>query len=593
MSFTNRAGLILSFLSCVIFFVGCTGSKFDQNNSNKEAAENYFSEMGGRQIPNSANTNNPLIKNRLAKIEETLQKPIPILTLIENFDENQQTAQTVAITDTRFQADLRDKENKIAQLNEIFGVYPLRESDFFGATQSCRTGKCYRVEMYNFALNQMTNAVVEVDQKTVLSVNKSPLTQPDIPVYLKDLAVSIATTAPEVLTQLGFQPNETQVLMANTKTALNKSRCERSKHLCVAPTFTKDGRALWAITDLTDLNLVGVRWTNTGTIGQAVTEKKLQNDVLVKEFCEHTNRLEKNGWARDYILTSSDGLRISNLTFNGKAVAHDVKLVDWHVSYSGTDGFGYSDAVGCPVFSQSAVIAVEPPKIESLMKNGKEVGVSLTQDYWSEGYPTACNYYYSQKFEFYNDGRFRPAIAAFGRGCGDDGTYRPVTRIAFAAENFSFAEWQTGAWQTWQTERWQEQKPDTAFTPEGFQFRFLTAENSGFYIEPARGQFGDGGRGDNAFVYVTKHQPDKDEGDSDLTTIGPCCNTDYRQGPEKFIEPAPDPIENTSLVLWYVAQLKNDDDKGKEYCWSELFLENGVYRAKQFPCWSGPMMHPF
>jgi len=295
----------------------------------------------------------------------------------------------------------------------------------------------------------------------------------------------------------------------------------------------------------------------------------------------------------DYILTSSDGLRISNLTFNGNAVARDVKLVDWHVSYSGTDGFGYSDAVGCPVFSQSAVIAVQPPKIETLTKDGKEIGVTLTQEYWSEGYPTPCNYYYSQRFEFYNDGRFRPAIASFGRGCGDDGTYRPVTRIAFAAENASFSEWQNGVWQTWQVERWQQQKPETLFTPEGFQFRFSNSENKGFYIEPARGQFSDGGRGDNSFVYVTKHHTDKDEGDSDLQTIGPCCNTDYRQGPEKFIEPAPDPIENTSLVLWYVAQLKNDDDKGKEYCWSESVLENGVYRAKQYPCWSGPMIHPF
>lgn len=57
-------------------------------------------------------------------------------------------------------------------------------------------------------------------------------------------------------------------------------------------------------------------------------------------------------------------------------------------------------------------------------------------------------------------------------------------------------------------------------------------------IEPSYGQFVDGGKGDFAYTYVTKYHEDVDEGDGDLPTIGPCCNTDYRQGPEKFQDPA-------------------------------------------------------
>lgn len=83
-----------------------------------------------------------------------------------------------------------------------------------------------------------------------------------------------------------------------------------------------------------------------------------------------------------------------------------------------------------------------------------------------------------------------------------------------------------------------------------------------------------------------------DEGEADLVTIGPCCNTDYQQGPEKFIEPSPDNIQNKKLVVWYVAQLKNDDAKGKEYCWAESVLENGVYVTKAYPCFAGPMFIP-
>ena len=109
---------------------------------------------------------------------------------------------------------------------------------------------------------------------------------------------------------------------------------------------------------------------------------------------------------------------------------------------------------------------------------------------------------------------------------------------------------------------------------------------------PANGQFSDGGRGDNAYVYVSQQKVDVDEGESDLVTIGPCCNTDYHQGPEKFIEPNPDNIVQKKLVVWYVAQLKNDDSKGREYCWAESVLENGVYKTKVYPCFCGPMFVP-
>jgi hypothetical protein len=112
------------------------------------------------------------------------------------------------------------------------------------------------------------------------------------------------------------------------------------------------------------------------------------------------------------------------------------------------------------------------------------------------------------------------------------------------------------------------------------------------YNDAGNGQFGDGGRGDNAYVYVTRLHADIEEGEKDLVSIGPCCNNDHRQGPEKFINPQPENIEKKSLVLWYVAQLKNDDSKGNQYCWAESYLEHGMYKTKVYPCVSGPMFVP-
>lgn len=528
---------------------------------------------------------------RMQQQAEALKLATPVILLKDGLDEKQRIAQDAAILDGRFMQFARAQDGS-ALRNEMFQIYPARDSDLTNETVGCKTSTCYRVEMYNYAYNLTTIAIVDVVKKQSLAAGVLNGTQPDIPPALKDLATKIAINAPEVQAALGYKPEEKDALMASTKTALNKTRCERSRHLCVAPTFVKGDRALWAIVDLTDNVLVGVRWTNTGKTGLAVTERKLQNINLSEQYCDKETVFERDGWKLSYILTSSDGLRVADITYKGKLVIRSVKMVDWHVSYSTTDGFGYSDAVGCPYFSQSAVIAIEPPQINPLVKDGATLGFSIDQRFQSEGWPTPCNYNYRQRFEFYSDGRFRPMIASVGRGCGNDGIYRPVSRIAFAGEQNTFAEYAQGNWATWAKEQWQLQTRDLAYTTEGYRYRVTDTAGQGFFVEPSRGQFGDGGRGDFAWTYVTRHESGRDEGESDLITVGPCCNNDYRQGPEKFIEPAPEPIEKSGLVMWYVAQLKNDNTPGREYCWAESVLINGVFSAREFPCYAGPMFIP-
>ena len=153
----------------------------------------------------------------------------------------------------------------------------------------------------------------------------------------------------------------------------------------------------------------------------------------------------------------------------------------------------------------------------------------------------------------------------------------------------TIAEWTGNDWKPWDKEGWAEQTASTPYTPEGYQFRILGGDGQGYMLEPDRGQFGDGARGDNAFVYATLHKPD--EGDADMITIGPCCNTDYQQGPEKFMEP-PEPIAASDLVLWYVPQMKNDDKPGQQYCWTESVVEQGMVKYKTYPCVFGPMFVP-
>ncbi len=67
-----------------------------------------------------------------------------------------------------------------------------------------------------------------------------------------------------------------------------------------------------------------------------------------------------------------------------------------------------------------------------------------------------------------------------------------------------FIEWNQNNWQPWQKEKWNAQGSLTSYTPEGYQYKIGNTQ-SGYFMEPGKGQFKDGGRGDFNYVYVTKH----------------------------------------------------------------------------------------
>ena len=510
-----------------------------------------------------------------------------------NLDNVQRMAEALAGNSDRLRQLARDPETDDPLRVEVFGVYPARESDVTEESAACTETTCYRVDLYNYAFNTAYTVMVDVESRRVVSVNSLQGGSPELPEHLSEKAVRIATTSPEVIEELGFNPAPDDPTMPNVKTALNNTVCERAQHLCVAPTFIVDDRALWAIVDLVDERVVAVRWTDLGDFSAGLpTEELIQRQDVYEQYCEKSTALEQDGWRMDYMLTASDGLRLTDVSFNGRAVLDSVKLADYHVSYSTPEGFGYSDAIGCPMFSSAAVVAMEPPEVKPLVQDGVEVGFALTQDYWHPLWPQPCNYRYQQKYEFYKDGRFRITAANLGRGCGNDATYRLLFRIHPAAPDggLTFAEWDGSMWQPWDTEQWRLQTPTTPMTPEGFQYRISAQDGSGYYLEPGQGQFEDSGRGDNAFTYVVKYKPE--EGDADLVTLGVCCNTNYEQGPELFINDPPENILNEDIVIWYVPQIENDDTPGQEYCWADTIVEDGLFVNRVWPCWSGPMFVP-
>lgn len=544
------------------------------------------------------NTENEITKIALKEqlvIDSILRSRLPI-RIIQSSDLNIRIAQNIVFRDTGFTKFVVDTKFNVLNRCEIFSITKANKGDIRVEGLNS-TEYLYKIEMFNFAENITTVGIVDIQSQIVVSVNHFRNFQTEIPERLKRLAVEIALESSLVSSALGYTPETKDAVMANTKTSLSKTKCERSRHLCVAPTFIKNNKALWVIVDLTDLRVVGIEWTNLGEHGtQEVvlsTERALQNKTIHECYCQKINHYTDSLWSFDYNITSTDGLKISNATYKNQKIIESAKLVDWKVSYSPTKGFGYSDAVGCPFYSGAVVVAVQPPKFEPIVVGKNNVGVSIYQEFQSAGWPGPCNYNYAQKFEFYNDGSFRVAGASLGRGCGSDGTYRPVYRIHLSGDTNNFASFNTSnQWEDWKSEGYEKQDEIDNLYKNQFLYRVMNAQSDGYYIEPCIGQFSDGGRGDNAWIYVTKYHDQIDEGSTDLPTISSCCNTDFQQGPEKFINEIPENISESSFVLWYVPQILNDNRPGKEYCWAEYISLHGVKQTRVYPCWNGPKFVP-
>jgi len=535
----------------------------------------------------------PLLKAYLQQVDAALASDQPILP-IPHLQAAQEQAQQAAIADKTMQAAAHDKTSGQALRSQVFQVYKLPSAQATGKAQDCATRlSCYMVEIYFFASNSTGKVVVGSGgglDNAVLSADVLPHSQPELPQQLTDITKEMIGSNRELVNTLHGSIDVSKLTMVNGKTALKATRCDRSEHLCVAPTLAKASDAYWIIVDLTDARIVGVTWTTwRGTVPTVPpSEQYVIDTAITQKYCGVTNAYQSGNWKFSYSLTGSDGIEVKNISYKGTELMRSVKNPDWHVSYSRTAGFGYSDAVGCPVFSTAAVVpATEPTFADLKDDNGTKVGFELVQEFKSKLWPQPCNYFYQQRFQFYSDGSFRPVVVNLGRGCGDDGTYRPVTRIQPAPGFTAIAGWNGQKWQPIQKEQWEKDNPDAPLAENDSQQRYqLTSAAGTLSMSLGRGQFNDGGHGDKAWVYLDRFHEDKDEGVTDMPTFGACCNVDYRQGPDVYTDG--ESLSNSPLLLWYVSEQKNNGNPGEEYCWASATIVNGIYKTTSYPCPSGP-----
>ncbi len=468
---------------------------------------------------------------------------------------------------------------------EVFEVFPF-VGPYDPAYAACADGSCYQVDVYDFTHHATITAIVHNGSGKVLDVWQLDGTFPLINQRLFNRAIELIRSDADVAAALGFVPDASQIRLMDQNHM--DTQCDGS-HLCAGATFYTDSGAIWVLVDLTEDKIAKIWWSDRPQdMKSALYNPKPE---VAPEDCNTTIHVNRNGWNLDYRTTPTDSLEITNLTFdvNGQpqTVATRMKLIEWHAHYPGN--WGYRDYTGCGGSGGGFPIY---PYANTEVRNLPD-GFAVVQDFRMNNWGASCNYRYEQHFQFFNDGRFRVATAAYGQGCGDnqaeEATYRPVVRIDIAANgdtNDTLAVWNGSGWTDQTNEFWMLQS--APYTVDGYRYRVKDASGIGYYIEPGQGQFGDAGTGDNAYLYVTQHKAS--EGDADMPAIGACCNASHVQGPDQYLNN--ESISNQNIVIWYVPQSEtittwraNQPPYPKQYCWTDNVNNT-------WPCFSGPMFVP-
>jgi hypothetical protein len=527
-----------------------------------------------------------LVPAQPAQPAAAVQAPTPLNPADQALDTQQLDAQDLALADPRVLDATAGNRAEVFEVFPLFGPYAAQYAP-------CDETSCFQVDIYDFDDNATVTAIVHVAQGKVLDVWHLPDTHPLINKRLYNRAVEIIRNDASVEAALGFRPEPVQIRLMDLNHV--DTDCD-GRHLCAGATFFVDSGVVWVAVDLTDDAIEKIWWSERPTDLKSAQYNPVPE--AAPEDCGTTIHVARDGWNLDYRTTPTDALEVTSVTYDDGTTTHDVatrmKLVEWHAHYPGD--WGYRDYTGCggggggfPIYPYGDT------QVLNMYDGLQYVGFEVVQDFRMGNWGYSCNYRYEQHFQFYTDGRFRTVTGAFGQGCGNDmdqeATYRPVVRLDLAVDgdpNDTLAIWDGSDWVDQATEGWWLQSDP--YTGEGYRYRVTDDDGFGYYLEPGQGQFGDGGTGDRAYLYLTLHKPEEGDGDMPAWGSSYCCYGDYRQGPENFING--ESVASQNLVLWYVPQSTTittwqvlNQGYDAQYCWTDSPSET-------WPCWSGPMFHP-
>lgn len=455
------------------------------------------------------------------------------------------------------------------------------ERSYFQRRPVCAEATCKQVNLYDFARNEGITVLVNLESREVLDIFYQPHNRPFLTREWTDRALTIALNAPEVIAELGFKPDK--VSMAPNDSWLDSGGCENGD-VCLAATFDRGERNLWAIVNLNQSKVVRTYWTQM----RPAAAPPQAPAAVTTTACPAPGLITRDGWSVPYQTTASDGLHIYNVTRQDERIINSAKVVEWHVRYPPA-GSGFIDTIGCGSGSGFPITPYGETQIQEMFDSVTQayLGFELIQDFrnpfdWGQN----CSYRYQQQFQFYTDGSYRVVMGAFGRGCGSgpdfDPLYIAVMRIDAAVgadDQTVFDRWDGQSWHREPIELWLE-----SLTTE--KIGRIAAPTGDYYeISSDYGLYGDDAP-EKGYLYVTRYYPEEGATDLGGFSSSTCCYPDHRQGPHEFIDG--DVIDKTHLVLWYAPLMQSHSGVGVEHCWTVQGEPNPI----TYPCFGGLRFRP-
>lgn len=509
----------------------------------------------------------------------------PAAPITQEMTPDQTLAQDLALSDTTVQGYTLGSRSSVYDVFNISSGYDVTGNP-------CSMHSCYQVNIYNYDDQAVVSVIVDVTSRQVLDVFYQPGLHPYLDNTSAKLAAEIIQADPQVQEILGHKPELEDIMPMDS--SLFGTDCGAA-HPCVAATFKLgDGRIMWAHVDLTKEEIAGIDWT----FAPPETTIYTISEEMMACPPPPDGSVSRNGWVVNYgAMSGSDGFQVFDVSYQGREIIERIKLLQWHADYGNT---GFQDSTGCTSGGGFMIQPYGTTVVSDIVDGQAQViGFDIKQDFRMFNWGNSCNYRYEQHYQFYTDGRFRVVTGAFGKGCGTNAMYRPIVRIDLSidgTDHDSFSMWNGTTWANAGTEFYRTPYPVSGsfpdgngpynYTTDGYIARtFDTVSGNGYYIEPSRGQFNDGSRGDDPFLYVTAYKAN--EGASDISVIGSCCNDNYQQGPHLYLNN--ESISDTDIVIWYVPQMLTDAAPPDYYCWTLT----GEPNPETYPCWSGPMFVPY
>ncbi len=534
------------------------------------------------------------------------QKRAPQPVVAAQLSAEQATAQQAALESRTLQ------QLSLGDNAEVFQVIPVVR---FRPKQQelCANATCYQVDIYDYDAHSTTTLVVLLEQnrQRILDSWQTASSQPIFNRAVATRAENLLLADADLASALGRSPVRGEMAFMDGQHS-HIAGCADGD-LCLTTIFVVDSGMVWATVNMRHNTVADIWWTDRSFDSADKLTVPQRDAASGGNLCGNTYFHNQGGWSVSYELSRSDGLHAYSIMYNNQPVIDSIKVAEWHVDYTVQDddplrpGFIDYNTCGTPLGSGFPIGPAGEPQIVPITVLSETVGFEIRQDYRQPGWGRTCKYRYDQRYQFFDDGRWRVVAGSFGIGCGDallsEAIYRPVMRIDLnpGSGGETFDHWTDAGWVEQTTEAWYG-RGQTVTTTEiatnalGYGFRVENQER-GFFIEPGNGQFNDGGTGDDAWLYMTKYAAS--EGAVDMSSLGGCCMQTHQQGPHNFINGEATADEN--IVIWYVPDQDTVTSFGASlpegqrpaddaYCWTDF--DDDLLPIAEFPCLAGPMFVP-